>query len=56
VHLITAADGRIVEFDFTPGSVHDQIAFELLNFELPAQSVVYGDKAYNHYAQEDLLA
>ena len=27
VHLITAADGRIVEFDFTPGSVYDQVAF-----------------------------
>lgn len=56
VHLITAADGRIVEFDFTPGSVHDQIAFELLNFELPATSVIYADKAYNHYTQEALLA
>lgn len=56
VHLITAADGRIVEFDFTPGSVHDQVAFELLGFDLPAQSNVYADKAYNHYAQEELLA
>ncbi|MBD2704821.1 IS982 family transposase [Spirosoma sp. BT702] len=56
VHLITAADGRIVEFDFTPGSWHDQIGFDLLNFELAANSVVYADKAYNHYMQEDLLA
>jgi Transposase DDE domain len=56
VHLITAADGRIVEFDFTPGSVHDQIAFALLGFDFPPQSTIYADKAYNHYAQEELLA
>ncbi|GAB3555245.1 hypothetical protein GCM10027577_40790 [Spirosoma fluminis] len=56
VHLRTAADGRIIEFDFTPGSAHDQIGFELLGFDLPAGSEVYADKAYNHYAQEVLLA
>lgn len=56
VHLITAADGRIVEFDFTPGSTHDQVGFELLGFDLPVRSTVYADKAYNHYAQEDLLS
>lgn len=56
VHLITAADGRIVEFDFTPGSVSDSIGFELLGFDLPAHSTVYADKAYNHYVEEDLLA
>ncbi|MBD2705102.1 hypothetical protein IC229_31045 [Spirosoma sp. BT702] len=41
---------------FTPGSVHDQIAFDLLNFELFTGSIVYAAKAYNHYVQEDLLA
>jgi len=55
VHLITAADGRMVEFDFTPGS-YDQLVFEMLGFDLPTHSTVYADKAYNHYTQEDLLA
>ncbi len=46
---MTALDGRIVEFDFTPGSSHDQIGFALLGFDLAADSVVYADKAYNNY-------
>jgi hypothetical protein len=33
--------------------IHDQIGFELLNFDLPIASAVY---AYNHYAQEALPA
>ncbi len=56
VHLITAQDGRIVKFDFTPGSSHDQIGFELLGFDLAADSVVYADKAYTNHEQEALLA
>jgi hypothetical protein len=55
VHLITAADGRVVEFDFTPGSVSDLVAFELLNFDLPAGSEVFADKIYNAYQQEEQL-
>lgn len=55
VHLMTAQDGRVVEFDFTPGSRSDAVAFELLDFDLPAGSCVFADKAYNLYAAEDQL-
>jgi hypothetical protein len=55
VHLITAADGRVIEFDFTPGSVSDTVAFQLLNFDLPADSELYADKIYNCYQLEQEL-
>lgn len=55
VHLMTAQDGRVVEFDFTPGSRSDAVAFELLHFDLPAGSCVFADKAYNAYTAEDEL-
>jgi hypothetical protein len=55
IHLITAADGRIVEFDFSPGSYHDGQAFNLLCFDLPAGSELFADKIYNNYQQEELL-
>ncbi|MBC8084586.1 MAG: transposase [Hymenobacter sp.] len=55
VYLITAADGRLVEFDFTPGSLSDTVAFQLLAFDLPAGSEVFADKAYNCYPQEAQL-
>ncbi len=32
VHLITAADGRVVEFEFSPAAVNDKAAFGLLAF------------------------
>ena len=32
-NLVTAQDGRVVEFDFTPGSRSDTVAFELLSFD-----------------------
>jgi hypothetical protein len=55
VHLITARDGRVVEFDFTPGSRSDAVAFKLLGFDLPPGSRVLADKAYNVYPAEDQL-
>lgn len=55
VHLITAADGRIVEFEFSPGACDDRMAFGLLGFDLSAGSEVFADKIYNCYqAEEDL--
>jgi Transposase DDE domain len=55
VHLITAADGIVTEFEFSPGSVEDLAGYNLLNFDLPKGSELNMDKAYNFYQKEDLL-
>jgi len=55
VHLVMAADGRIVEFEFSPGAVADTAAFNLLSFSLPAKKELFADKAYNNYNQEQTL-
>lgn len=55
VHLVTAADGRIVEFEFSPGACDDRMAFGLLGFDLSAGSEVFADKIYNCYPAEEAL-
>lgn len=55
VHIITTRDEGIVEFEFSPAKYHDQIAFSLLNFDLPEGSEIFEDKAYNNYEQEDIV-
>jgi Transposase DDE domain len=55
VHAIVAKDGRIIEFDFSPGKYFDTVAFKLLPFDLPEFSKVFADKAYNDYKEEDNL-
>ncbi len=56
VHMITAADGTVTEFEFSPGALEDLAGYNLLNFDLPKGSGLNMDKAYNFYLQEDLLA
>ena len=55
-HLITAEDGRLVEIEFTPASWSDQSGFDLMNFDLPQDSQIFADKAYNDYVKEEELA
>jgi hypothetical protein len=55
VHLITATDGTVTEFEFSPGAVEDLAGYNLLNFDLPQGSELNMDKAYNFYQKEDLL-
>jgi hypothetical protein len=55
VHLITAADGIVTEFEFSPGAIEDLAGYNLLNFDLPEGSELNMDKAYNFYSKEDLL-
>lgn len=45
VHLITAVDGRVVEFGFSPAAVDDKAALGLLPFQVPGQAQVFADKA-----------
>jgi len=56
IHLMVTRQGRPVEFFLTPGSWSDTRALKMYNFDLPEGSLVTGDKAYNDYAFEDLLA
>lgn len=56
IHLLVTEHGQPVEFFLTPGSWSDTRALKLYHFDLPAGSLLTGDKAYTDYAFEDLLA
>lgn len=56
VHLMITLAGQFVELFFIPGSVSDVKGFQTLSFDLPKDSVIYADKAYNDYGIENLLA
>lgn len=55
IHLMVSAQGHPVEFFLTPGSVSDTRALKMYNFDIPEQSQIIGDKAYNDYGFEDLM-
>lgn len=56
IHLMVTSAGQPVECVITPGSVSDTQVLKSYAYDLPSGSVVYGDKAYNDYEIEDLLA
>jgi hypothetical protein len=53
IHILVTEHGEPVEFFLAPGAFSDTSALALYNFDLPEQSWVTGDKAYNDYAIED---
>jgi hypothetical protein len=56
VHMmVTAEDGKPVEFFLEAGSKNDNAAFKSFELDLPAGSTIYADKQYNDYHYEDLL-
>jgi hypothetical protein len=55
LHMLITKDSEPVEFFLTPGSYGDIIGLSCFEFDLPPDSTVYGDKAYNYYLVEDLL-
>jgi hypothetical protein len=55
LHLLVTPHSEPVEFFLTPGSVGDVEGLDLFDFDLPVQSQVIGDKAYNDYELEDVL-
>lgn len=55
VHLLTTEEGAPVEFVLAAGSSADLNVFKQLPLDLPAHSAIYADKAYNDYAEEELL-
>jgi IS5 family transposase len=54
--MVTTAEGLPVEVSLTPGSYNDTKHLRTFELDLPEGSVLYGDKAYNEYFTEDLLA
>jgi hypothetical protein len=55
VHLLVTANSQPVEFFLTPGGVGDVEGLDCFDFDLPEQSQIIGDKAYNDYELEDVL-
>lgn len=56
IHLMITAQGQPVEFFLTPGSWSDTRALKHFHFDLLEDSLITGDKAYNDYSYEDMLA
>lgn len=56
VHLMVTRTGAPIEFFLTPGSVGDVTGLDFFDFDLPQESWIIGDKAYNNYELEDVLA
>lgn len=55
VHLLITGSGHPVEFVLTPGNAADVSTFKELPLDLESGAIIYGDRAYTDYAEEDLL-
>ena len=56
IHLLATEDGKPVEFLLSPGGFHDGTGLYAFDFDLPPGTQLIGDKAYNNYAVEDMMA
>jgi hypothetical protein len=56
LHLLTTETGKPVEFLLSPGSVADVSGLYGMDFDLPEGAIILGDKAYNIYWLEDIIA
>jgi hypothetical protein len=56
LHLVATQAGHPVEFLLSPGSFFDGSGLYAFDFDLPEGAQIIGDKAYNNYAVEDLMA
>ena len=54
VQVITTVDGIPVEFAMLPGCYHDIDGMKNMHFNLPEDSIVYGDSAYTDYYNEQV--
>ena len=55
LHMICDTKGNPVQFRLLPGSENDIKAFKKFELNLPKNSSIYADKAYNDYKYEDRL-
>lgn len=56
LHLLVSETGKPVEFFLTPGSESDTKGMTYFDLDLPEDSIIIADKAYNIYWYEDILA
>jgi hypothetical protein len=56
VHVLVTETGQPVEFLLSPGSVADVSGLQGFDFDLPQGAIIIGDKAYNLYWLEDVMA
>jgi len=54
VQVIATVDGIPVEFAMLPGCYHDIDGMKNMSFNLPEDSIVYGDSAYTDYNYEKI--
>jgi len=55
IHMMVTEQGEPVEFFLAAGAFSDTSALSFYNFDVPKQSWITGDKAYNDYIMEDLM-
>jgi len=55
LHIICDTKGNPMQFMLLPGSENDIKAFKKIKLNLPKNSSIYADKAYNDYKYEDRL-
>ena len=55
VHMIVTAEGKPVELEIRPASNSDLTVLWGMEIDLPADSKLYADGAYNCYDLEDIL-
>jgi hypothetical protein len=54
VQVIATVDGIPVEFAMLPGCYHDIDGMKNMSFNLPEDSIIYGDSAYTDYNYEQI--
>ncbi len=55
IHILVTEQGELVEFFLEPGVFSDTSALGLYNFDIPVNSFITDDKAYNQYLLEDVM-
>lgn len=56
LHMLTTKSHEPVEFLLSPGSVADVSGLRGFDFDLPEDAIIVGDRAYNLYWLEDIMA
>ena len=56
IHLVVTKAGQPVEFLLSPGAFNDAATLDQFDFDLPPNAWIVGDKAYNVYLVEDVMA
>ena len=54
--LVDAKKEAFIEIVFTPGSENDMRVFKRFSLDIPENSKIYGDRAYNNDDFEDFLS